>query len=413
MTIEDKLDLNKPKTDKKYFFIILILTAVSAVIYILYFYKIENNSDAKMEYITKEVKKEKLSVIVSATGNLEPTNSVDIGIEVSGTIKEIYVDYNDNVKVGQLMAKLDTNKLENEVASNKASLLMAKANLYESEITVKNKKSKLDRALKIYRQADHKFPSDEDIENYKYEYELSQATFKVNQAKQQQAFYNLKTSQENLLKATVKSSIDGIILSRNVEIGQTVAATMQTPILFKLARDLSRMELIVSIDEADIADIKEGLDVTFSVDAYLERKFKGVLKQLRLNPKEVNAVITYDAVVSVDNDELLLKPGMTATAQITTKVINNTLIIPNGALRFKPIIKKEKKASLTFSREIRKRDTKDLDKIDKRDIWILKGSEAKKVSVKVLASDGKNSAVESDEIKENDLVIISQKNSNE
>ena len=287
MNVEDKLDLKQPKTNKKYFLIILILTAVSFLIYILYFSKMENNSDTKIEYITKEVKKDKLTVIVSATGNLEPTNSVDIGIEVSGTIKEIYVDYNDKVKVGQVMAKLDTNKLENEVASNKASLLMVKANLYESEITVKNKKSRLKRALKMYKQTDHKFPSTEDIENYKYEYELSQATFKVNQAKEQQAFYNLKTSQENLQKATVKSSIEGIILSRNIEIGQTVAATMQTPVLFKVARDLSKMELILSIDEADIADIKEALEVTFSVDAYGDRKFKGLLKQLRLNPKEV------------------------------------------------------------------------------------------------------------------------------
>lgn len=265
----------------------------------------------------------------------------------------------------------------------------------------------------IYKESNEKYPSKEEIEDYKFDHESAIAEFNANKAKEQQALFNLKTSQENLQKATVSSSINGIVLNREVEVGQTVAATMQTPVLFTVARDLSKMELVVSIDEADIADIKEGLDVIFSVDAYGDQKFKGLIKQLRLNPKEVSGVITYDAVVSVENEKFLLKPGMTATADIITKVLKDHLIIPNAALRYTPSASTKKSASLTFSRPRDKKGTVDLNKKDQRNIWLLKDSKPYKVTVKVSDSDGKNSAVVSQDIQVDDKVIISQKNNNE
>lgn len=410
--IEQKLQFDK-KSSKKIYYIFVFLGILLVSSYYIFVLKNKETLNKEIEYITKSVKKGDLTVVVSATGNLQPTNSVDIGIEVSGTIKEIYVDFNDEVKKGQLMAKLDTEKLENEVSSNEAALLVAKANLMQSRIAVKNKKSKLERALFIYGESKKKYPSKEEIEDCKYEYESAVAAFDASRAKEQQALFNLKNSRENLQKATVSSSINGIVLNRNVEVGQTVTATMQTPVLFTVARDLSKMELAASIDEADIADIKEGLDVVFGVDAYGERKFRGVIKQLRLNPKEVSGVISYDAVVSVENKDLLLKPGMTATADIITKVLKGHLIIPNAALRYTPSTSAKKSASLTFSRPRDKKDTVDLDKKDERNIWVVRDSKPYKVSVKVLDSDGKNSAVISRDIGQDEKVIISQKNNHE
>ncbi len=411
--IQNKLFIDEKKSSNKKYYIFTVFVLLAAGVYFFYFLKDKTASDAKIEYVTKSVKKDNLTVIVSATGNLKPTNSVDIGIEVSGTIKEIYVDFNDEVKVNQPMAKLDTTKLENQVLSDKAAFQIAKANLKESQISIENKKSRLERALKMQQESKGKYPSIEEMEVYKYEYDLANAAYDVSKARQEQSLYNLRTSQENLQKATVMSSINGIVLNRNIEVGQTVAASMQTPILFTVARDLSNMELIVSIDEADIADIKEAQDVVFSVDAYGDEEFKGLIKQLRLNPKEVSGVITYDAVISVKNDELLLKPGMTATANITTKKIENHLIVPNSAFRFSPKQVQKKSASLTFSRPKQTSETRSIDKKSQRTLWVLKDDNPIKLTVEVLASDAKNSAVISDELYQDDLVIISQKNSDE
>lgn len=412
--IKEKLEFDKKSKNRKYYILLFVLIcAAAAYYYYMFIIKDQSNDTREIKYTTKAIQKGNLMVLVSTTGNLEPTNSVDIGIEVSGTIKEIYVDFNDEVKMGQILAKLDTNKLENEVLSSQASLEVAKANLNESLITVKNTKSKLDRADKMYKNSKGKYPSQEEMDTYKYEYEMAKASYQANKAKQMQALYNFKTAQENLQKATVKSSINGIILNRKVEIGQTVTATMETPVLFTVAKDLSKMQLIVSIDEADIADIKEGLDVVFSVDAYPDMKFDGTIKQLRINPVEVSGVVTYDTVVTVENDKLLLKPGMTATADIITKMIKGHLIVPNAALRFSPRKTIKKTASLTMRRPMVRKKTVDLSKKDEREIWILKNSKPVKIMVKVLESDGKYTAVESKDLKENDLVIVSQKNDNE
>jgi HlyD family secretion protein len=412
MAVDKDIFLEDKKRSKKWYILFVLLIA-GTLGYFFYFFGNKSDSNEKIVYVQKDVKKDDLTVVVSATGNLEPTNSVDIGIEVSGTIKEIYVDFNDEVKENQVMAKLDITKLESQVLSDKAALEIAKANTNETKITIDNKKSKYDRALKMLKSSGGKYPSKEDMEAYKYEYDLARASYDVNTAREKQALYNLKTSEENLQKATVRSSIDGIVLDRQVEVGQTVAASMQTPVLFTVAKDLKKMELIVSIDEADIADIKEAQDVVFSVDAYSDKEFKGRIKQLRLNPQEDSGVITYDAVISVDNDELLLKPGMTASANIVTKKIKDHLIVPNSAFRYTLKVSEKKSASLTFSRPKRVSQTKTLGKENQRTIWILKDAKPYKLTVSVVASDAKNSAVLSDELKIDDSVIISQKNSNE
>lgn len=358
-----------------------------------------------------------MSVVVSATGTLNPTNSVEIGVEVSGTIKEIYVDFNDEVEVGQLLAILDTRKLQSEVDGQTASLGISKANLKESEVNLRNKKAVYDRTLKMYNSSGGKYPSINELDDAKFAYESSVSSLEASKAKVEQSSFSLNTAKQNLDKAYVKSSIKGIVLNRAVEVGQTLAASMNAPKLFTLAKDLTQMDLIVSIDESDVADIKKDLDVTFTVDAYPNKNFKGKIKQVRLNPVTVNGVVTYETVVGVNNEELLLRPGMTATAQINTKQSLDKLMIPNGALRFKPKVQSEQKANTMNLVQPPRRlpgenPSKDLGKKEFSPIFILENNQPKRVMVKVLETDGKITTVESNDLKVDDELIISQKSDN-
>ena len=406
-------------SNKKYYIFALILLLASGVAY-YYFDKNSTNKKQQISYNTQKIKKGDLEVVVNATGNLKPTNSVEIGIEVSGTIKEIYVDFNDEVTVGQVLAVLDTRKLQSQVDSSSASLIIAKANQQESLVNVNNKKLNLDRTLKMYNQSNKKYPSKNEVDEVRFAYESSLASYDSAKAKVLQAQSNLKTDQQNLEKAVVKSSINGIVLNREVEVGQTLAATMSAPKLFTLAKDLTNMDLIVSIDEADVADIKKDLDVTFNVDAHPNEIFKGKIKQVRYNPVEVNGVITYETVVGVNNERLLLRPGMTASAKIITKELKDNILIPNTALRFKPLIQEPQAKqnsgmnNLVGARAPRKSgEPKNINKSEFKEVWILENKEPKKVRVKILESDGKFTSVESRDLKIDDEIIVSQRSGNE
>ena len=415
--LQQDLDSYSNKSSKKIYIWVVIFLLISGFGAYYYFFIKADNKNQTVEYITTKVKKGDLSVVVSATGNLNPTNSVDIGIEVSGTIKEIYVDFNDEVEVGQVLAKLDTRKLQIEVDSSKAALSISMANLKESEVTLKNKKVSYDRTQKMYNSSNGKYPSINELDNSKYTYEAALASYEAAKAKVNQSEFSLNTALQNLDKAVVKSSIKGIVLNREVEVGQTLAASMNAPKLFTLAKDLSQMDLIVSIDEADVSDIKKGLDVTFTVDAYPNDNFKGKIKQVRLNPVDVNGVVTYETVVLVDNEKLLLRPGMTANAKIITKESKDKLIIPNSALRFKPKEQVEQKTNTMSLVQPPRRTqngntTKELGKKEFSAIWIMENNTPKRVMVKVLDTDGKSTTIESNDLKVDDEVISSQKSGN-
>lgn len=404
---------NKNSKKKYFFIIVIILFSITGYYFFI-------NGTKKQEittFNTKKVTRGDLSVIVSATGTLNPTNSVEIGVEVSGTIKEIYVDFNDQVEVGQLLAILDTRKLQSEVDGQTAALSIAKANLKESEVNLRNKKTAYERTSKMYSISEGKYPSINELDSARFTYEAAQSSFEASKAKVEQATFSLKTANQNLDKAHVKSSIKGIVLNRAVEVGQTLAASMNAPKLFTLAKDLTQMDLIVSIDESDVADIKKDLDVSFTVDAYPNRIFKGKIKQVRLNPVTVNGVVTYETVVGVNNEELLLRPGMTATAQIITKQSIDKLIIPNTALRFKPKVQIEQKAStMNFVQPPRRTQgetqARDTAKKEFTPIFILENNEPKKVMVKILDTDGKSTTIESNDLKVDDEIIVSQKSEN-
>ncbi|MCT7610752.1 efflux RND transporter periplasmic adaptor subunit [Aliarcobacter butzleri] len=401
---------SKKRINRKFIYIAIAIVSFLAIV--LFFIFNGNNKSNKIEYITKKVTQGDLSVVVSTTGNLNPTNSVEIGIEVSGTLKEIFVDFNDEVKAGQILAKIDTVKLQSQVDSSTAALAIAVANQKESQVLLNNKKTLYDRTLNMYKNSGGKYPSKNELDDTRFSYEAAIESLEAAKAKVLQAQSNLKTDKQNLEKASVKSSIDGIVLNREVEVGQTLAATMSAPKLFTIAKDLTNMDLIVSIDEADVADIKKNLPVTFTVDAYPNKVFNGKVKQVRLNPVDTNGVVTYETVVSVDNEDLLLKPGMTATAKIITKESKNKLLIPNGALRFKPKMQEQKNGGVNLVGPNMNRPAnvaRDLSKKELSPIFILENNQPKRVMVKVLDSDGKLTSIESEELKVNDEVIISQK----
>ncbi|MFX4231602.1 efflux RND transporter periplasmic adaptor subunit [Aliarcobacter butzleri] len=401
---------SKKRINRKFIYIVIAIISFLAIV--LFFIFNGNDKSNKIEYITKKVTQGDLSVVVSTTGNLNPTNSVEIGIEVSGTLKEIFVDFNDEVKAGQILAKIDTVKLQSQVDSSTAALAIAVANQKESQVLLNNKKTLYDRTLNMYKNSGGKYPSKNELDDTRFSYEAAIESLEAAKAKVLQAQSNLKTDKQNLEKASVKSSIDGIVLNREVEVGQTLAATMSAPKLFTIAKDLTNMDLIVSIDEADVADIKKDLPVTFTVDAYPNKVFNGKVKQVRLNPVDTNGVVTYETVVSVDNEDLLLKPGMTATAKIITKESKNKLLIPNGALRFKPKMQEQKNSGVNLVGPNMNRPAnvaRDLSKKELAPIFILENNQPKRVMVKVLDSDGKLTSIESEELKVDDEVIISQK----
>lgn len=287
-------------------------------------------------YKTEAVQQGSLTITVSATGNLEPTNQVDVGSELSGIIKTVEVDYNDHVKAGQILARLDTTKLKATVRQSEAALAAAKAEVLNARATVKESQNELERLKAVRRLSNNKAVSQHDLDAAEAALERGQAAEASAKADVLKSKAALESNKTDLTKALIRSPINGIILSREVEPGQTVAASLEAPVLFTVAEDLTKMELHVDVDEADVSQVKEGQQASFTVDAYPERTFPATISQVRFGAEEEDGVVTYETVLSVENADLLLRPGMTATADIITHKIEQAILVPNGALRFSP-----------------------------------------------------------------------------
>ncbi|HET8699909.1 MAG TPA: efflux RND transporter periplasmic adaptor subunit [Gammaproteobacteria bacterium] len=284
-------------------------------------------------YVTEPAREGPLRVTVTATGTLQPVNQVDVGSEVSGIIAKVLVDFNDPVQKGQVIAQLDTQTLEARVASARASLAVAEAAQAQAEATVTETKAKLARSREL---AARDIASQQTLESDQAA--AQRAVAQVESAKAQVTAQRaaLQESETALGKAMIRSPIDGVVISREVRTGQTVAASFQTPVLFKLADDLRHMELHLNVDESDVGQVRTGQKAEFRVDAYPGRTFAAKITSVRFAPKEVNNVVTYETVLSVANPELLLRPGMTATADILVDHKERALLVPNRALRFLP-----------------------------------------------------------------------------
>ena len=284
-------------------------------------------------YVTTDAVRGPLVVRVSATGTLQPEDQVDVGAEISGRLDRVAVDFNDKVTKGQVLAVINTDQIRAQLAQAQASLGSAKAAVMTYEATVKETHEKRDRAEGLFARM---IVSQQDFQTAEADYQRAIASVAKAKADVENATALVQMYQTSLDKAAVRSPIDGIVLDRKVQQGQTVASQFQTPVLFTLASDLSRMKLEVDIDEADIGQVREGQPATFTVDAYPQRRFDAKLTSVRNAPKTTNGVVTYQGVLQVDNGEGLLRPGLTATVDILVAQAEDTLLVPNGALRFTP-----------------------------------------------------------------------------
>jgi HlyD family secretion protein len=291
------------------------------------------SSTSSITYATDPATRGALTVIVTATGSVQPTNQVDVSSELSGIIRHVLVDYNSPVKVGQVLAQLDTDKLAATVDSSRAKLAAAKAKVGEAEATVAEKEQDYNRKQALVAK---RITSNLDFEVARAAYRRAVAVLESTRAEVAVAEADLKLNETNLAKASIYSPINGVVLARNVEPGQTVASSFQAPVLFSIAEDLTQMEIQVDVDEADIGKVSEGQKATFTVDAYPDQKFAAEIRQLRFGSEIVQGVVTYKAVLTTDNSQLLLRPGMTATAEIAVQHIDDALLIANAALRFSP-----------------------------------------------------------------------------
>ena len=309
------------------------------------------SGEDKPNFATREVRHGDLTV--SATGNLKPINQVDVGSEQSGKITRVYVDVNDRVTKGQRLAELDTRRLVDSVTQNRAQVAASQASVTQAQAQVALAKATLDRQLNVFRLSGGRVPAKTELDAARADYQSALGNLRAQQAQVSVSRAQLATAQTNLSIAQIVSPVTGVVLSRDIEPGQTVAASFNAPVLFTIAEDLTKMEVEVAVDEADVGQVKEGQAATFAVDAFPGRSFPARVTRVNVGSNASSSssssssgsstatstagtVVAYTAVLAVDNKDETLRPGMTATADIVTQQLSNALLIPNAALRFKP-----------------------------------------------------------------------------
>lgn len=319
---------------------------------------------AQIDFKQEQVSLQTLQNSVTATGTIEAVTSVTVGTQVSGIVNKLYVDYNSEVKKGQVIAELDKTNLMSELNTAKANMASAESQLNYQSANIKRYQTLYQKGL----------VSADDYENALLTYR--QAKEQVATAKEQ-----VQRAQTNLGYATITSPIDGTVISKSVEEGQTVAASFNTPELFTIAKDLTNMQVVADVDEADIGGVKEGNRVTFTVDAYPDDTFEGIVKQVRLQATTTNNVVTYEVVISAQNADLKLKPGLTANVTIFTQERAGVLAVPNKALRFTP------------TKETVGKDMKIVDCKGKNKVWTLDGKTLTAHPVSIGQSDGMHTEI--------------------
>jgi HlyD family secretion protein len=366
-------------------------------------------AQAVSPYKTETVQNGALTVSVTATGELKPVTQVNIGTEISGVVESVDVDFNSTVTVGQTLARVNTEKLEAQAAQARAALRSAEAKQQLSEATMAEAEAELARLQHVRELSGGRVPS-------KQEMDSQEATVKRAHADQASAAAQVAQSQASLTaidtdmkKAIIRSPISGIVLDRQVDPGQTVAASFQTPTLFTLAQDLTKMKLIVDVDEADIGNVRVGQTATFRVDAYPERSFSSKVSEVRSTPKTSNGVVTYQTVLAVDNSERLLQPGMTATAEITVTHVADALLVPNAALRFTPPAAQQVQGGGGFRLLPRppglQRRDRSLDDGQSR-VWRVAGEGVEPVPVEIGPTDGRVTVLRSGDVVAGAAVIV-------
>jgi HlyD family secretion protein len=386
--------------------------------------------------VTEPAKTGRISLLVTAAGSLAPTNQVVVGSELSGTAQEVYVDSNDTVKKGQPLAKLDTSKLNQQTERSRASLLAAKARVSQAKATLQEAKASYARQQELHAISDGKTPSRATMETALATVSRAEADLESANAAVAGAEAEVRAFERDLEKAIVRSPVDGMVLSRSIEVGQTVAASFTAPTLFTIAEDLRKMELVVSVVEADIGRVAEGQTATFSVDAWPGRSYTAKVKKVAFaaagsassnnnnnnNATASGGIVTYSTELEVDNDDLSLRPGMTATVDIAIVDKPDILVVPNAALRFDPVaaaaVGKPKEDDSTLLqnlspsrrrwRSLGKSEVRGSDDQDPR-VFTLKGGEPVEIHVTPGITDGRFTEITGGDLPPDTPVIVSLK----
>ncbi len=393
---------------KRYMLIALALLALVALAYV--WLKPSGNAGLP-SYQTEAVERADLTVTVSASGTLAPTNEVEVGSELSGIIERVEVDVNDRVKKGQILARLDISKLQDAVVKSEANLSAAEAQVTQSQATVAEARANLGRLRQVAELSGGKVPSKAELDSAEATLQRAVAAESSARASVAQQRAALKSDRTNLSKASIVSPIDGVVLSRKVEPGQTVAASLSAPVLFKLAEDLAKMELQVKVDEADVGKVKEGLDASFTVDAWPGRKYAARITRVDYGSTTTDQVVSYETTLQVDNHDLSLRPGMTASAEITAMRIPGALLIPNAALRFTPASTAPKRSGGLVSAMLPRppappeKKAGSEKKSGTQRIWVLNDGQAAPVDIVTGQTDGKRTQVTAGDLKPGDKVI--------
>lgn len=356
----------------------------------IFFYLSSSNNEPK--YRTQTAARGDIRATVTATGTMNAVTTVLVGTQVSGTISKLYVDFNSPVKKGQILAQIDPATFQAQVDQARANLLAARANVQKAEAAVIDTKRTLERNKTLFAR---NLIAKSDADTAETNYLSAEAQLSASKAAVAQTKAALDFAETNFRYTKIISPVDGTVISRNVDVGQTVAASFQTPTLFNIAQDLTRMQIDTSVDEADIGKIKVDQPVEFSVDAYPDITFRGKVSEVRNAPITVQNVVTYDVVVRVDNPDLKLKPGMTANVSIVLEDKKGVLRVSNASLRFRPA-ERSKEATPQKGPAEQKGAA----------VWVLEDKKPKRVGVKAGISDGNHTEILSGDLKEGDAVII-------
>lgn len=390
---------------------VYFLIGAAALGGLAYWYGSPDSSAARFVYDTTPAVMTPLTVTVTATGTVQPTTQVDVSSEISGVVRTVNVDNNSLVKKGDVLAGLDVKRLNAQLGRAKATLAASEAKLADAKATLEQRRLAYERQAALSKKG---FAATQTLDDATATRDSAIAAVASAEADIEVAKADIALQEIDIGKSSIVSPVDGIVLKRAVQPGQTVASSLQAPILFTLAEDLKRMQVEANIDEADIGAVKAGQDAQFTVDAYPGKAFPAKIETLEFSPLTTDGVVTYKAILTVDNTELLLRPGMTATAQIITQKVPDTLAVPNAALRYQPPQRRtETGFDLTRiffprprgGRGEPKRDTP----ANERSIYVLKDGKPQQVSVTTGVTDGKLTQILQGDLKGGDQVITTSR----
>lgn len=397
--------------------------AVAAVLAAgLAYWLTQKNTSAQPTYVTEVVKKGNLTLTVLANGTLQPTRAVNIGSELSGTVKRVLVDVNDSVKKGQILVELDTSKLSDQVLRSRASLAAALAQQALTTASLKEAQANLARLEEVARLSGGKVPSASELDTARANVDRAVATEASARANVAEVRATVSTDETNLSKASIRSPIDGVVLTRTVDPGNAVAASLQAVTLFSVAEDISRLRLEVSVDEADVGSVQVDQRATFTVSAYPARRYPAKITRVAFGSTKTVNVVTYTTYLGVDNSDQSLRPGMTAAATIVSTERKDVLLVPNTALRFNPTTESTEAASApaansggVVSKLVPRmprgggRKTAGGNGVAAKQVWILKDGQAVAVAVKPGITDGRMTEVSGEGLQEGMAVITDQR----